>query len=465
MKKTITLSLALVSLAACAVELIVPKVDERTILRHPLDESRVAYQELEDGNASLLIGKRGDAHPYRVVDPLTIRGYRVNEIPEKEYSVSYTSGFTYNGADNQYVLGSTLNVTNRIVFTALGNRQISSYDAYEKNMADTGVGSMECADVKVEQSERQIIITVVKYRTGTYFLQDPVLYGASEGSKFGCTDLVDDLHVVVKDTVGAADLSTWRNWAKHSNDGNLGVDWYKYDALGTIRMKPCVPTPTHNMTNRYDIANHGIVFDGVGALENYYKLFYDSASTNLVLKAGQFYPIEVQARGFGALSDFKFTRIDKTVSAGVTNVELIVQVPDPNYSVNLVSIYYIDSLTNKTAGVLNWQLMPAGRLTKSGMNFTCNLTGLPGADKAQFFRFNYGGVDLASCCTIIRENVLMEDDVQISGNLGVVESITLSDTGVLSVLKPGGLHVVGDDGFTYELHINGGVATWTVVTP
>jgi len=370
----------------------IPETSWRTMQTSPLKPGEAAYIAEPRGTATLYIG--GDTGGvYRVSEPSTIIGNRIEMVPDDELAVVTQNAVWTNGA--WYVFGA--GTTGTVAFVTRGGEDILDFD-FGSTGAPAGI-SPETGHIFPYCDGPQLKIEIVVGEGGWTCVSNVVCVRRAIGDK----EVINDLRTtqyIFEDELGIWELGDLRSWAKTLYNGNRGEDWSSY--------------PARKPTN---MDGQPLMFAG----NRRYQVYQD-ADTNLVVNAGGRHAITVAFHGAsfapGAFRCTSFARTNNVVYIGYT-------IDADNFDPAEVGV--------QTCATLNgvWDTMAAGTYTATADTVTIpNQSGTAG-----FYRLIYGDTTSNTLDIRLAGNVIIEDALILKGTDNKYYQITVGAGGVISATE------------------------------
>ena len=370
----------------------IPETSWRTMQTSPLKPGEAAYIAEPRGTATLYIG--GDTGGvYRVSEPSTIIGNRIEQIPADEMAV-VTQNATFSN-DCWYVVG--VGVTGTVAYVTRGGEDIIDYDYYSIG-APAGI-SPETGWVYAYPQGPQLKFEILVGEGGWTCVSNVVCFRNARGDK----EIVNDLRwtqYLFEDDSGLWDLGGLRSWVRNLYNGNRGSDWSKYPARQNV-----------------DMNRQPLMFDG-----NRRYTAYQDSETNLVINAGGRKAITVAFHGVsdaaGAFRCTSFARTNNTVYIGYT---IDADAFDPAE----VGVQTCETLN----GI--WTSMSAGTFSATADTVTIpNQTAMSG-----FYRLTYGDETSNTLEIRLTGDVIIEDALILKGTDSNYYKITVGSGGTISATQ------------------------------
>lgn len=276
MKKLFFVSMALGALACAAKPVYIPEASEENIQFAPLAKGESAYVDCGDNTAVIYIGGDKGTEPMRVSDPSALRGNRTRALSTEEYAIGADSTFTFNGSEyvGMIYAGGSTGVVQVVV-----NESMTIID-HVMHFTDTPVNpdiEMMSTPVQYTSEVKGNIITIKFYQhprrpagatdEGQYSHNDNRVKISSfdisvarYGETFEHNDLLATRFSLI-DSLGEIDFGNLRYWAKHLYDGNRGENWSKYPAVKSVDMNGNALAMDANRRYRFGIRDNALHLD------------------------------------------------------------------------------------------------------------------------------------------------------------------------------------------------------------
>lgn len=372
-----------------------PETSPRTIQTSPLAPGEVAvYQEPYLQSATVYVGgSTGELR--RVSEPTAIKGYRIEEIPDDDLSISWDSSLSYTNGCWSVRQGS-----GSIVVSTRSGAEITDY-SYEGYPSDASISPANAYRVYDECHGSRLVIYLEATGEITANADSLVLRRVA----FGDVPTTNDLKRVtytMHDELGDYDLKDLRKWARDLYNGNRGEDWAKYKPKSNVQMED------KTITFGKDVTRYGI---------------QQSADSNLVVKAGGYDAVSVKFYGTSTFDgSFAITSFEGPADGVVT---LTYRIDADEFDPSEIHVLYRERLETGS-----WSELSTSAYTHDGSTHAITIPNQTAA--SGFYRLSYTGttsniIEVRFRGTVIVEDALIlkgEDDVyyKISVNGGVISA-------------------------------------------
>ena len=390
MKRLVSI-MSMAVLCAASASVYVPKASVRQITASPLRHAELCWIENTNATATAYIGG-ADGAQLRLTDPAALRGSRIRKLALGEFSVSASSGFTYDAAKGTYTITTT--ATNTIIITAPPTVDVTdfAYTVYDGGQ-ESSITPLAASIARLERQGNTAVITFSKGNAPYAEVRGIAVYAKEFGDGDGFNDLTTTTFLL-KDSLGQIDFANLRDWAKHLYDGNRGEDWARYAASDTVK------------------------FDGKPVVYDSGKTFTSLVSlhTQLVFQAGTVQAMSIEPRNVETptYTYFYITSISNTAD----DVSLTYAHDITGFSLDGFGVMWAEELD----GI--WYWLPEGDYTATASTVT--IPRIKIGHNTGFFKLVYHGAMTDAVRVTLRGTVVVKDALILRGTDSKYYKITVS---------------------------------------
>ncbi len=391
MMKRLVSIVSMIALCASGASVYVPKANERQMVASPLRHAELCWIENTNKTATAYIGGK-DGAQLRITDPAALRGARIRKLALGEFSVSASSGFTYNAEKDEYTITSA--ETNTIIITVPANYTVTDFGYNVVDKPNEGdITPLVSSIGRLERAGNTAVITFVKGNAPRAIVNNISVYAKAFGDTAGVNDLTLTTFLL-KDSLGQIDFANLRHWAAHLYDGNRGEHWSAYPAKSTVRL-----------------AGQPVMYDDDKTFTSLVSL-----NTQLVFQARTVQALSIEPRDaeMPSYTYFYITSIDST-EADVT----ITYAHDINgFNLDELGVLWAEELK----GI--WYALPESDYTATGD--TVNIPRIKFGRCTGFFKLVYHGSMSSAVRITLRGSVIVKDALILRGADSKYYKITVS---------------------------------------